>query len=108
MGGIYRDAMFVPIGRGYVNLDCYRIYEAVVAGAIPVVVGPKEEILETFAGHRDPPFVFAESWDAAAKLMTPFRHNHTKWQAFARQLAPWWCNWLHSLRLQIGLTLGSK
>lgn len=32
----YNTSKFVLIGRGYTNLDCYRIYEAIIAGAIPM------------------------------------------------------------------------
>jgi hypothetical protein len=102
---LYKDTMFVPIGRGHVNLDCFRIYEAVISGAIPVIVGPPEEISQTFADHQDPPFVFAESWSAAARQMALLRHDFLKWRAHADRLAPWWCNWLRSLRLQVSNVL---
>lgn len=36
MRNIYLDSKFVLIGRGQSNLDCYRIYEAIIAGAVPV------------------------------------------------------------------------
>ena len=44
----YRDAIFVPNGRGNVVLDCVRLFEASLAGAIPVVVGPWPEVREAF------------------------------------------------------------
>ncbi len=45
---IYNDSIFVPNERGANRLDCFRIYEATLAGAIPVVVGSKPELAETF------------------------------------------------------------
>ena len=48
MFDIYNNSIFVVNGRGNSNLDCYRIYEAIVAGAIPVIVGKQEEINITF------------------------------------------------------------
>ncbi len=36
---IYKHAVFVPNGRGNIVLGCFRLYEASMAGAIPVVVG---------------------------------------------------------------------
>ena len=45
---VYRNAKFVPNGRGNAVLDCFRLYEASMAGAIPVVVGSWSEIRETF------------------------------------------------------------
>jgi hypothetical protein len=67
MYGIYSNTVFVPVGRGNVTVDCFRIYEAVVAGAIPVIVGTPEECRVVFAyGGNPPPFLFATSWSAAA------------------------------------------
>jgi len=63
---MYSDAIFVPIGRGFVSLDCFRIYEAIAAGAIPVVVGPPHELAATFPYNELPlPLITADSWDAA-------------------------------------------
>jgi len=44
MAAIYRKTIFVPIGRGFVTLDCFRCYEALLCGAIPIIVGPEDEI----------------------------------------------------------------
>lgn len=44
---IYNDTIFIPNGRGG-NLDCYRVYEAIIAGAIPVIVCNKQQALNTF------------------------------------------------------------
>ena len=44
MYNIYSKSIFVPIGRGNYSLECFRIYEAILAGAIPVVIGSYEEI----------------------------------------------------------------
>merc|ERR1711879_931886 len=98
---IYKESAFVPIGRGHVRLDCFRIYEAVVAGAVPVVVGPSKEISWAFANHRDPPFLFAESWDSAAQQMELVLKSPTELSAWRSRLAPWYCNWQRSLRRHI-------
>jgi hypothetical protein len=56
---IYKDSVFVPNGRGFVVLDCLRLYEASLAGAIPVVVGSESEIAETFRFDGGlPPWIF--------------------------------------------------
>ena len=68
---IYEDSVFVPVGRGHQNLDCFRLYEALRAGAIPIVVGSEAEILKTFTGRPGwkglPPMVVGTSWNDAAK-----------------------------------------
>lgn len=62
---IYSKSIFVPCGRGNSSLDCFRLYEASMNGAIPVVVGCQDEIECTFKYEENPPWVFAETWDDA-------------------------------------------
>ena len=49
MREIYRNSIFVPNGRGNHSLDCFRLYEASACGAIPVIVGEKDEIIAYFS-----------------------------------------------------------
>lgn len=66
MRNIYIDSKFVVVGRGQVNLDCFRIYESLICGAIPVVVGSASELQLTFEFEGDvPPFLYAESYESA-------------------------------------------
>ena len=46
----YGDTRFVPVGRGYMILDCSRIYEAAAAGAIPIIVSPSPDELVSYFG----------------------------------------------------------
>jgi hypothetical protein len=43
MRHIYQSSTFVICPRGNVSLDCFRIYEAILCGAIPVIAGCSEE-----------------------------------------------------------------
>lgn len=70
MAEVYRNCKFVLNGRGCVRLDCFRIYEAMLSGAIPVVVGESIELKETFLfdGEFDfPPFLCANDWKQAVE-----------------------------------------
>jgi len=80
---LYTQSKFVPVGRGQKNLDCFRLYEAIMAGAVPVIVGDAAEVNSTFdyhgpalASHRKgyspeivglerPPVLYATTWEAA-------------------------------------------
>lgn len=63
---IYSKSIFVLNGRGNVSLDCFRIYEAIIAGAIPVIVGDPDEINHVFSYNgQPPPFLSATTWDEA-------------------------------------------
>jgi len=69
MADIYRKTVFLPIGRGWVTLDCFRFYEALLCGAIPIVVGPSDEIDTAYwYGGSMPAFVRAASWSEAAAI----------------------------------------
>jgi len=64
---IYSKSVFVPIGRGNVSLDCFRIYEAIIARAIPVIVGSGEEINNTFCFNGNKPLMICgNNWNAVA------------------------------------------
>jgi hypothetical protein len=64
---LYYESIFVPCGRGNFSLDCFRNYEATIAGAIPVIVGPMNEIEWTYKFEETPPWIYAESWSEALK-----------------------------------------
>ena len=38
MRAVYNRSQFVVVGRGWTSLDCFRVYEALIAGAVPIVV----------------------------------------------------------------------
>lgn len=87
MASIYMDTCFVPCGRGNVTLDCFRLYEAAICGAIPVVVGSDKEIDETFGGDR-PPWIFATSWkDAVQKCEKMYNEGINERQ---KLVINWW------------------
>ena len=66
---LYKESLFVPIGRGNISLDCFRIYEAIVAGAIPVICGTSEEIKMTFNFYKKiPNLIVADTWDEAVLI----------------------------------------
>lgn len=66
MKNVYNSSKFVLIGRGQASLDCFRIYEAIICGAIPVIVGPQWELGSVFEFEGDsPPFLFANEYAEA-------------------------------------------
>ena len=66
---IYKDTLFVPTGRGNIGLDCSRLYECIIAGAIPVLCAPIEEINVTFNfNNKMPHLIVADNWDKVILL----------------------------------------
>jgi hypothetical protein len=99
---IYNDSIFVLSGRGNVSLNCFRIYEAIVAGAIPVLVGDLKEIETTFCFHgKIPPFVFDESWEKAVEQCNDLLKNVTLLQEIQNNLVDWWNSEISTIKQQI-------
>ena len=99
---LYYNSVFVPIGRGYISLDCFRIYEAIVSGAIPVIVGSVQEIVDTFNYAGNPPtIVQAESWDKAYGICSALLLNINELQAMQDKNIVWWKYQLDSIRNKI-------
>lgn len=94
---IYNNSIFVICGRGNSSLDCYRIYEAIVAGAIPVVVGKLEEINVTFSYNNNNnnniiPMIYEENWNNAVKKCNELLEDNNTLQKIQDDLLAWWRN----------------
>lgn len=88
---IYKKTIFVPIGRGNSSLDCFRLYEAIVAGAIPVVVGDINEINITFNFNNSiPNIIIGQNWDSAVLLCENLYMNKDKLQDMINFNTKWW------------------
>eukprot|EP00747_Dinoflagellata_sp_TGD_P021131 gnl/TRDRNA2_/TRDRNA2_128289_c0_seq1.p1 gnl/TRDRNA2_/TRDRNA2_128289_c0~~gnl/TRDRNA2_/TRDRNA2_128289_c0_seq1.p1 ORF type:complete len:371 (-),score=2.78 gnl/TRDRNA2_/TRDRNA2_128289_c0_seq1:10-1122(-) len=98
---VYKKSTFVPVGRGHRSLDCFRIYESIISGAIPVVVGAKKEIDSTFAEHNGIPMVVASDWKAAADKMSRLLGSPEELRALQADTARWVCKTIGSLRAQL-------
>jgi len=93
----YNNSIFVPNERGAVRLDCFRLYEATVAGAIPVVVGSKEELGDTFVYDYDtkeeigllPPWIFAQDWVEASTKCLALLENTVALQKMQTENLTW-------------------
>lgn len=90
----YSQSMFVPCGRGNSSLDCYRLYEASMNGAIPVVVGSKEEIETTFKYEENPPWIFADNWKEAVDKCSDLKYN-------SQDVLNWWNQRVFKIRNKV-------
>eukprot|EP00466_Bigelowiella_natans_P018529 jgi/Bigna1/143179/aug1.76_g17887 len=63
----YRKVIIAPNGRGNAVLDCFRLYETGIAGAIPMIVGSDDEINNLLSGQLNPPWLVAKTWEEAAQ-----------------------------------------
>jgi hypothetical protein len=100
---IYSNSHFVASPRGWVNLDCLRHSEAMVAGAIPVVVGAADELNATFGhyigtGGSKPPWLFAASWPDAKLAMRSLIADTARLRRWHQRVAQWWSVRIHLIR----------
>jgi hypothetical protein len=102
---LYCNSVFVPSPRGNVRLDCFRLYEASVAGAIPVVAGSPEEIADTFCMEQDPPWIIADTWAHAIEKCREELQSPARLQERQTRLLTWWSSRVAGLRLRISEAL---
>jgi hypothetical protein len=95
---VYSNSIFVPNDRGRSSLDCLRLYEASLSGAIPIVVGKMEEIGQTFMQEGCPPWIYAASWDTAIKVCKKLLNNPIELQKRQNTVLYWWSKRVEDLR----------
>jgi hypothetical protein len=95
----YSDTIFVPIGRGNTNLDCLRIYETIISGAIPVIVGTASEINNAF-NYNGKTFarIQAENWEEASKTCKEFLNKPETLQQIQEVNKIWWSEQIRQIR----------
>jgi len=102
MFDLYSNSIFVINGRGNSTLDCFRIYEAASVGAIPVIVGSKNEINITFNYENSiPPFIFADTWDNAVQICNKLLKDMSELQNIQHKVMEWWHNLINTISLKI-------
>lgn len=88
---LYNNSIFVTNGRGNCSLDCFRIYEAIIAGAIPVIVGSVDEINATFHYNNDvPPLIHDTSWEKVIMKCRDLLLDKDVLQKIQDDLFIWW------------------
>ena len=99
---LYSESIFVPCGRGNFSLDCFRNYEATISGAIPVVVGPEEEINWTFNFFEEkPPWIYAQSWEEATQKCQQVQFQFDILQSIQEQNILWWKRILNNIQVKV-------
>lgn len=88
----YSNSVFVPCVVDGNRLESCRIYEACEFGAIPVVVGTTEQIVESFKFLQNPPWLFASSWLEARQKMEALlsKEKSEELNAGQVQVQQWW------------------
>lgn len=89
MYSVYQNTKFVPVGRGNWKIDCFRMYEVILSGAVPVLVADRSEINNSlwYAGDI-PPIITADNWADAASICKNI--NEQAFNNYQQSLLEWW------------------
>lgn len=100
---LYGNSIFVPSRRGNCNLDCLRLYEATVAGAIPILVGNNEEIQNHFKFEIDnnAGWIIEDTWDKAIEHMKYLLKNKELLNKKQQQMKEWWTTRIINIKNEI-------
>jgi GR25 family glycosyltransferase involved in LPS biosynthesis len=101
----YSKSYFVPCGRGNSSLNCFRLYESSMNNAIPVIVGDKEEIKNTFKYEESPPWITADTWENASIICQNLLNNNDKLQEKQKSVFDWWINRVTKIKKKVNQIL---
>jgi len=98
MGELYNDSIFVLSPRGNWNQDCFRLTEALQAGALPIV--EKSDYWNQMFGKNHPLLQVCD-WSAAPKLIEGLLHNKNELENLRCKTSLWWNIYCRNLKTKI-------
>jgi hypothetical protein len=97
---VLRDSVFVPCCMGNANLDCYRVYEALECGAVPIL--EKRISLDYFrqllGDHPMPAFT---NWRQAARFLNAIQDDRAAQDKMLQRCSSWWTAYKRTLMQNI-------
>ena len=97
---VIEDSVFSPSPMGNVNLECFRMYEALEAGSIPII--EKRLFLNYFRSVLgENPIPLVSRWSDAAKLIDGLLRTPERLVALQAACAEFWVTYKLSLRRDI-------
>jgi hypothetical protein len=101
------NTVFAPCPMGNVNIECFRTYEALEWGAIPIV--EKRWGLDYYhklLGNHPMPTV--RSWSEARRMMQAMMENGDQINRLQRECIEWWDGYKHSYTASLAEFLESR
>jgi hypothetical protein len=97
---VIEDSVFSPSPMGNVNLECYRMYEALEVGSIPII--EKRLFLNYFQGVLgDHPIPTVASWSGAARLVEDLMRSPDRLLALQTDCIEFWQTYKATIRTRI-------
>ncbi len=103
---VMRHSIFVPCPVGNVNLDTFRVYEALEGGCIPIV--EKRENFGYFVeAYGDWPVPSVKNWDECRGLIDQLRSEEGSIAALMKECRNWWYKYKNFLRARISSAINN-
>jgi hypothetical protein len=102
------NTLFCPNPIGHKNLDCFRLYEALEAGCIPITLKSSDfqpyNYFESLLGNslensleKDLPFYIVDTWEEARNLIESLLKDPVNLENKRLEIYTWWCNYKKNL-----------
>lgn len=91
------NSVFIPCGRGFWNIDSFRIWEALECGCIPIVEKFPLDYFKKFLGEH--PFLAVDSWDQAPLLMAQLFADPVALEEKRQACITWWTEYKKQMNI---------
>jgi GR25 family glycosyltransferase involved in LPS biosynthesis len=98
-----KRSLFVPCPSGE-NAESFRIYEALEAGAIPVLVRDNNEFINFLTKHI--PLKVFDGWDDAALIVYALSNNKNKYEEYKKKVMDAWNIYKKELNVSVKRIFG--
>jgi Exostosin family len=104
---VLQDTVFAPSPMGRLNLECFRLYEALESGCIPIV--EKRASFDYFTNLMGSnPLISVRKWSHAPTIIKQWSLDHARLDALQSEISHWWQSKKESLKGEISEFLWDK
>jgi hypothetical protein len=101
-----KSSQFVPCLDGFFNPESYRFYEALEAGALPLVPLDKQETYKNIlAGSVNPPLLGISDWMTAGQVMNKLSARADVLDKVQIDMQNWWSGYKKYLSVRLNALL---
>ncbi len=99
---VLRESVFAPSPMGRLNIECFRLYEALECSAIPIV---ERRMFLDYYRHlfgAQHPLISVKNWHEAAVIMRDLQRNPNELDRLQESIREWWKTYKIELKCNIG------
>jgi hypothetical protein len=104
---VMEDTTFAPSPMGRINLECFRLYEALECGCIPIV--EKRSSLDYFTSLLGPnPLISVKSWSEVPEIINRLSASADQLDVMQSDVYSWWQSKKETLKGEVSHVLASN